>query len=151
MVSYYGKVIEFLSSGSLKLGHVTKVGKSRLSVVDQNGRHHSVTPGNVAVIHEGPENSIPFSELANRLELEILRLREEVDTELLWDTVASDTRVHSAEELSKLVMAASEEVTAGIGRRAKLRSAASAAVRVLELKDRDISPGLSTLLHQVLL
>lgn len=55
-----------------------------------------------------------------------------------------------AEELSKLVIAAREEVTSGIGRRAKLRSAASAAVRVLELKDKDIRPGLSTLLNQVL-
>lgn len=54
-----------------------------------------------------------------------------------------------AEELSKLVVAAREEVTTGAGRRAKLRSAASAAVRVLELTDADIGPGLATLLYQV--
>lgn len=55
-----------------------------------------------------------------------------------------------AEELSKLVVAAGEEVCAGAARRAKLRSAASAAVRVLELEDKDIAPELATLLNQVL-
>eukprot|EP00752_Nemacystus_decipiens_P018211 g16340.t1 len=53
-----------------------------------------------------------------------------------------------AEELSKLVVTAGEEVCSGTARRAKLRSAASAAVRVLELEDKDVGPELSTLLNQ---
>eukprot|EP00903_Cladosiphon_okamuranus_P005837 g5778.t1 len=53
-----------------------------------------------------------------------------------------------AEGLSKLVVAAGGEVCAGTSRRAKLRSAASAAVRVLELEDKNIGPDLSTLLNQ---
>lgn len=56
---------------------------------------------------------------------------------------------NQAEELSRLVVAAGEEVTAGAARRAKLRSAASAAVRVLELDDADVGPELATLLNQV--
>ena len=54
-----------------------------------------------------------------------------------------------ADELSGLVVTAGEEVCSGAARRAKLRSAASAAVRVLELEDKDIGPELFTLLNQV--
>ncbi|CAB1108713.1 unnamed protein product [Ectocarpus sp. CCAP 1310/34] len=53
-----------------------------------------------------------------------------------------------AEELSKLVLSASEEVSAGAARRAKLRSAASAAVRVLDLPDEDIGSELASLLNE---
>ena len=42
-------------------------------------------------------------------------------------------------------------MSTGVARRAKLRSAASAAVRVLELTTKDIGPDLATLLEQVLL
>lgn len=54
-----------------------------------------------------------------------------------------------AEELAKLVLTASDEVSTGAARRAKLRSAAAAAVRVLEITDKDIGPKLKTLLTQV--
>lgn len=54
-----------------------------------------------------------------------------------------------AEQLSKLVVSASEDVSFGASRRAKLRSAATAAVRVLELTGEDISPDLAKLLNQV--
>lgn len=54
-----------------------------------------------------------------------------------------------AEQLSSIVLTAGEEVCSGAVRRAKLRTAAIAAVRVLELADKDIGPELATLLHQV--
>ena len=54
-----------------------------------------------------------------------------------------------AEQLSSIVLTAGEEVCSGAVRRARLRTAAIAAVRVLELADKDIGPELATLLHQV--
>ena len=54
-----------------------------------------------------------------------------------------------AEQLAAMVLTAGEEVSAGAARRAKLRAAASAAVRVLELTEKDIGPNLAILLRQV--
>lgn len=47
------------------------------------------------------------------------------------------------------MLSASEEVSAGAARRAKLRSAASAAVRVLDLPDEDVGSELARLLNEV--
>ncbi len=110
MVSYSGRVIEFLSSGAIKLGHVTREGESRLRVIDQHGRHHSVSLNNVAVIHQETNHAVPFAELANQLELDIQRLLREIDTELLWDSVASEQRIFSLEELSKLYFGATSSL-----------------------------------------
>lgn len=77
---------------------------------------------------------------------------------MLWFNIVlpDDTNDHhhhlrspQAAELAKLVSAASEEVCAGVARRAKLRSAALAAVRVLELAAKDIGSDLAILLRQV--
>jgi len=97
MVSYSGKVIEFLSSGALKFGHVTKDGRTRLSVTDQNGRHHSVSPNNVAVVHQEIDETRSFPEIAGQLNEQILRFQDEIDTELLWESVSSEQRVFAAE------------------------------------------------------
>lgn len=47
------------------------------------------------------------------------------------------------------MLTAGDAASTGAARRAKLRSAASAAVRVLELTSKDIGPDLATLLNQV--
>ena len=95
-----GHIIEFIDSGSLRVGYVRKHERSRLQVVDRRGRQSSALASKVVIIH-GPTREDEFSERAVGLIEEVEEIRAEIDLELLWESVKSEQRDFTIAELAE--------------------------------------------------
>jgi len=89
-----GDVVEFFDSGSLKLGLVRGENRNRLQILDQNGRERSIPLKQITVKHDAfRSDRAAFSAHAAELTREIERLQDEVDSELLWESVHSSSNI----------------------------------------------------------
>lgn len=94
------QLIEFLDSGKFKLALVSARAKGKLQVRDRNGKQHRVADRQVLVEHPVRLEADRFEAFADELEGKIQELGEEIDTELLWDSVSSEIREYDLEELT---------------------------------------------------
>ncbi len=94
-----GHIIEFIDSGSLRVGYVRKQERSRLQIVDRRGRQSSALSSRVVIIH-GQTREDEFSEKAIELLEGVEECRAEIDLELLWESVKSERRDFSIAELT---------------------------------------------------
>ncbi|UCF36754.1 MAG: RNB domain-containing ribonuclease [Acidobacteriota bacterium] len=104
------RIVEFIDSGVLKLGLVQGDAKGKLQVRDQNGRQHSVAPKHVLISHPAPEDSSDWPGSAQRLLEKIAEKEEEIDVELLWQSVQGEADEFSPAELSEIYFGQSNAV-----------------------------------------
>jgi exoribonuclease-2 len=108
MSELVGRVIEFLDNGIPKLAVVTGEAKNRLQVTDQNGRQHSIKMRQISAVYEAQSARQEFPALAANLEREINRFEKEVDTQLLWEALASEGANLKLEQLAQQYFGSSE-------------------------------------------
>jgi exoribonuclease-2 len=96
-----GQIIEFLDADQLKPGYVRKQERDRLQVVDPRGRHVSVNADRVAVVH-CPASESDFPSRSKEILEKVRSRKSEVDIELLWQSLGTQTREFLALELAQL-------------------------------------------------
>jgi len=85
------QIIEYLDDDQLKVGFVRKQEHDRLQVVDPRGRQTSIPGDRVVVIHQKTgENQFPA--MARELSERVRVRQEEMDVELLWESVGGKQR-----------------------------------------------------------
>ena len=95
-----GHIIEFLESGALRLGYVRRREQRKIQVIDQRGRESSVPVSRVVVVHAAvPEEE--FKETAASIQERIDSLCRDVDVELLWESVQTESREFDPAELAE--------------------------------------------------
>ncbi len=99
MMEHAGNVLEFLDSGTLKLGLVTQHGGSKVQITDQNGKQRKISLKQAPILHTETVAAGDFSSFAREFLKSVAKLQEEIDTTLLWETVEGD---HSELETSEL-------------------------------------------------
>ncbi len=95
-----GHIIEFIDSGSLRVGYVRKQERSRLQIIDRRGRQSSALSSRVVIVHLRIRED-QFSEKAVELLEEVEERRAEIDLELLWESVKAEERDYTSAELAK--------------------------------------------------
>ncbi len=95
-----GRVVEFIDSGRLKIGQVVRQTKEKLQVGDLNGKQHRVAVRQLIVCHAATPSASEFPELATALEAHIEELKDEIDTELLWESVGGGSGEQPLEALA---------------------------------------------------
>lgn len=83
-------VVEFLDNGQLKLGIIQKAGSNRVQVIDQNGKQQSLGGKQIALHFDPGVATEDFNGFAREYLEKVSCLAEEIDTELLWESL--DTR-----------------------------------------------------------
>jgi exoribonuclease-2 len=81
------EVIEFQDGDALKLGLVLKRSASRIQVTDQNGKQHSLNSRQIMLSHEKKCSPAAFGEFSRAYIESVKNLAEEIDTELLWESL----------------------------------------------------------------
>ncbi len=95
-----GHIIEFLESGALRLGYVRRREQRKIHVIDQRGRESSVPVSRIVVVHAAvPEAE--FKETAASIQERIDSLCRDVDVELLWESVQTESREFEPAELAE--------------------------------------------------
>jgi len=94
-MDYENRIIDFLSGNELKLGLVVRQQKDKMRVEDGGGHAERVTPKQVLVTH-GTASAATAGPVLRELAERIAAAVEEVDTELLWESVSESPE----EELS---------------------------------------------------
>src|SRR5690606_36201597 len=95
-----GRIVEFVDSGSLRLGYVHRQDHRKIHVVDRRGRESTVPASRVLTVHEAAdETSFPaFAEaMAERIEAHTAG----IDLELSWESIQGAARPLTAAELSE--------------------------------------------------
>ncbi len=95
-----GKTIEYLDGGQLKLAQVEHEAKSKLQVTDERGRNESVAPSRVVIVHSERSQPGSFPNLARQLRSRIEQIQDEIDLELLWQSVEASAREYKLDELA---------------------------------------------------
>lgn len=95
-----GHIIEFIESGTIRVGYVRKENYSSVQVVDQRDRQFSVTRPRVAIIHQAVSEP-EFKKTLQTLLEQIEEFKNEIDAELLWNSINSDIREFSVRELAQ--------------------------------------------------
>lgn len=96
-----GQIIEFLDNDQLKVGYVRKQEHDRLQIVDPRGRHVSISGDRVVVIHrKSSEDGFPT--IAKELTEKVQSRQDEVDVELLWESLSGSQREFTSSELATL-------------------------------------------------
>jgi exoribonuclease-2 len=101
MTDYEGKVIEFLDAGGLKLALVTRQTGDKLQVIDERGKHERVALNHVVLVHSQKPTPGEFPSLASPLTSRIESIKQEIDTELLWESMQDESREMTVEELAQ--------------------------------------------------
>lgn len=95
-----GHIVEFLESGALRLGYVRKREQRKMQVIDQRSRQSSVPVSRVVIVHAAvPEDE--FKGTAESIRQRIDAICSEIDVELLWDSVQTESKEFDTEELSE--------------------------------------------------
>ena len=95
-----GQIVEFLESGALRLGYVRRREQKRIQVIDPRGRESSVPVSRVVVVHAAvPEEE--FRGTAVSIRERIDALCADIDVELLWESVQSESREFDPTELAE--------------------------------------------------
>ncbi len=96
-----GQIIEFLDNDQLKVGYVRKQEHDRLQIVDPRGRHVSISGDRVVVIHRKSSED-GFPSIAKELTEKVQNRQDEVDVELLWESLSGTQREFTSTELASL-------------------------------------------------
>jgi exoribonuclease-2 len=90
------RLVEYIADEQLLLGRITDQDKKKLTITDPRGRASRVAPDKVLFRHSGAS----YEEVACRLEA----LQEEVDVQLLWETLLADEDLSAREapELARI-------------------------------------------------
>ncbi len=95
-----GHIVEFLESGALRLGYVRRRGQRKLQVIDPRGRESSVPVSRVVVVHSAvPEEA--FRGTAESIQERIDTICADIDVELLWESVHTESREFDPIELAE--------------------------------------------------
>ncbi len=108
---YSKKVVEFFASGALKLGCVMSQAKTKLQIIDQNGRNVTIAPRQVLVVHTRTAEPSTIAQTAREIEAEIDRRLAETDTELLWESVQERERAYSIPELAAVYFGEADSIS----------------------------------------
>lgn len=81
------EVIEFQDGDTLKLGLVLKRSASRIQVTDQNGKQHSLNSRQILLSHEKKCSPAAFGEFSRAYVESVNNLADQIDTELLWESL----------------------------------------------------------------
>jgi exoribonuclease II len=109
MSEYLGRIVDFfVTEDSLRLGIVTGGGRDRPALTDQNGRQHSVATRNIAVVHEERPAAGRISSQLEPVVSRIEEFRQQIDAELLWESIHDDARELAAAELAVLYFGESD-------------------------------------------
>jgi len=82
-------IVEFLDNGQLKLGLIQKASSSRLQVVDQNGKQQSLSRKQLVLQHDPGVSAEEFNGFVRDFQDRVSTLAEDIDTELLWESLES--------------------------------------------------------------
>ncbi len=93
-------IIEFLDSGKFKLAMVMGKAKGKLQVRDLNGKQHKVGERQILVAHSDSSQEVSDQKI-KELEEQIQSVVEELDTELLWESVSDDLQEQNLEKLTE--------------------------------------------------
>ncbi len=129
------RAVEFLSSGSLKIGVVTGDNKGKLQVTDQNGRRHSVPERNVLVRHEETAQG-RISETVEAVQERIDRILADVDTELLWESIREQQREFQPDELAEIYFGSTDCCSLSASLRAVLQDTVHFKIRGTHISPR---------------
>jgi exoribonuclease-2 len=94
-----GQIVEFVDSGALRLGYVRKREHRKVQIVDQRGRQTTVPTSRVIVVH-GSSTEDKFRSIANDILKSVEQCAEEIDPELLWESVRTSNRNFTVAELA---------------------------------------------------
>ena len=109
-----GQIIEFLDADQLRPGYVRKQERDRLQVIDPRGRQISVNGDRVAIVH-CPAKENDFPSVAKNILDRVRTRREEIDVELLWESLGRSSREFQPLELAELFFSeSSPEATSAI-------------------------------------
>ncbi len=101
-----GHIVEFLESGSLRLGYVRRREQKKIQVIDPRGRESSVPVSRVVVVHVAvPEED--FRGAAESIRERIDSLCTEIDVELLWESIQTESREFDLRELAEFYFGSS--------------------------------------------
>lgn len=100
MPSLEGKAIEYLDGNQLKIALVEYEAKSKLQVIDERGRNDSIAPSRVIILHRDRPMPGSFTNFARELRSRIEQTKEEIDVELLWQSIEASPREYRLEELA---------------------------------------------------
>ncbi len=98
-MDYENKIIEFISGDELKLAFVTRQQTNKLQAVGQGGRSEKVTTKQILLVH-GAGTVADFPSRAADLQERIIAISDDIDTELLWESVCDSGRDFSVQELA---------------------------------------------------
>ncbi|MBI3952259.1 MAG: RNB domain-containing ribonuclease [Acidobacteria bacterium] len=101
MADYEGKVIEFLDGAGLRLALVIRHTGNKLQVLDERGKHDRVSPHHVVLVHSDKIALSEFLTQASQLKSRIESIKEQIDAELLWESVQDEPREFSLAELAQ--------------------------------------------------
>ncbi len=100
MAEYTGRIVEYLSSGSLEMGLVTTQSASKLQLTNVHGRNLSLAPRQIVIVHPERTDLAGLAEQAREIESAVEELHREVDTELLWESLQGREGPVAVEELA---------------------------------------------------
>ncbi len=101
MADYEGKLVEFLDNGALKLGVVIRHAGDKLQVADERGKHDRVSLNHLVVVHAEKTTPSDLPNLVDRFKSRVDSLRDQIDAELLWESVQDDAREFDVAELAQ--------------------------------------------------
>ncbi|RMG44088.1 MAG: RNB domain-containing ribonuclease [Acidobacteria bacterium] len=123
MVDYQGRIIEYLGAGGVRFALVVRHAGEKLQIIDERGRHDRISAHQVITVHAAKPDPAEFPEVVQQLRARIQPIQEEVDTELLWETVRDDLREYRIEELVEHYFANRDPVRVSALFRALLKDA----------------------------
>jgi len=106
-----GRIVEFLDEEQPRLGLVLKAGRERIRLLDERGREESVPATRIYLVHAlGPTEPHEFPHHVRVLRAQIEARRQEVDLELLWESVREQEREYALSELAAHYFGAASEI-----------------------------------------
>lgn len=103
MSEYWGRIVDFfLNDDTLRLGVVSGGSRDRPALTDQNGRQHTISSRNIAVVHQERPAAGRISAQLEPVRVRVEQLQGQIDTELLWESTHAEGRSFSAEDLAAL-------------------------------------------------
>lgn len=100
MADYQGRLIEYLGAGGVRFALVVRQVGEKLQIIDERGKHDRLAAHQVITIHPVKPDPAELPQIVRQLQARIQPIKEEVDTELLWETVRDEIREYRIEELA---------------------------------------------------
>ncbi len=95
-----GHIVEYLESGALRLGYVRRREQRKIHIIDQRGRESSVPVSRVVVVHAAVAEE-DFGQRAESIQERIDQVSTDIDIELLWESVQTESREFEPTELAE--------------------------------------------------